>query len=179
VCDYLDQMAKQDELYEEAARTFGPALERLARGYEGDADKRRDLLQEIHVALWRSLGSFDGKCSLRTWVYRVAHNRAASYVRWDRVKNPGNAPIDEMEASFNPIDSEGAVDRKRAQDRLLYMVQRLPPLDRQIMLLYLEGMDNVSIAEIAGISATNVGTKVHRIKGVLTRGIRKGGIDVR
>ena len=84
-----------------------------------------------------------------------------------------------MEVSFDPVDGEGAVDRKRAQEGLLYMVQRLPPLDRQIMLLYLEGMDNVSIAEITGISATNVLTKVHRIKGILTRAIRKGGIDVR
>jgi len=172
-------MAKQDELYEEAVTTFGPAIERLARAYERDADKLRDLLQEIHVALWRSFGGFDGTCSLRTWVYRVAHNRAASYVRWDRAKNPGKVALDEIEAFIEPVDREGVVDRKRAQDRLLYLVQQLPPLDRQIMLLYLEGMDNVSIAEMTGISATNVGTKVHRIKGILTRGIRKGGADVR
>ena len=54
-------MAKEDELYEEVSTTFGPALERLARGYEADPDKRRDLLQEIHVALWRSFAGFDGK----------------------------------------------------------------------------------------------------------------------
>src|SRR5688572_14032038 len=127
-------MAKQDELYEEATAAFGRALERLARGYEADADKRRDLLQEIHVALWRSLGAFDGKCSLRTWVYRVAHNRAASYVRWDRAKNPGSVGLEEIEAASEPVDREGAVDRNRAQDLLLDLVQRLPPLDRQIML---------------------------------------------
>ncbi len=64
----------------EAAAEFGPALDRLARGYEADADLRRDLRQDIHTELWRSLARFDGRCSLRTWVYRVAHNTAASHV---------------------------------------------------------------------------------------------------
>jgi RNA polymerase sigma-70 factor, ECF subfamily len=62
------------ERYEEASAAYGAALERLARAYEADPDRRRDLLQEIHIALWRSLEGFDGRCSLRTWVYRVAHN---------------------------------------------------------------------------------------------------------
>jgi RNA polymerase sigma-70 factor, ECF subfamily len=170
-------MPKQDELYEEAATLFGAALDRLARAYEVDVDKRRDLLQEIHIALWRSLAAFDGKCSLRTWVYRVAHNRAVSYVRSARSTNRGIVALEDTDVILESIDPESAVDRKRAQDRLLYLVQQLAPLDRQIMLLYLEGMDNVSIAEISGISATNVGTKVHRIKGLLAQGIRKGGVN--
>src|SRR5687767_14849537 len=107
MCDYQCRMARQDELYEEAATTFGHALERLARGYEVDADKRRDLLQEIHVALWRSLESFDGRCSLRTWVYRIAHNRAVSYIRRDRAKNPASVPLDEMDGAFESLDREG------------------------------------------------------------------------
>ena len=71
---------KRDELYEEAAATCGTALDRVARAYEPDPDKRRDLLQEIHVALWRSLENFEGRCSLKTWVYRIAHNTATSVV---------------------------------------------------------------------------------------------------
>ena len=70
----------QDDLYREAAETYGAALERLARAYEADAEVRRDLLQEIHIALWQSFEGFDGRCSLRTWVYRVAHNTAISHV---------------------------------------------------------------------------------------------------
>ena len=71
----------RDELYMEAARTFGPALQRLVRVYEADPDKARDLLQEIHIALWQSFETFDARCSLRTWVYRVAHSAAASHER--------------------------------------------------------------------------------------------------
>jgi RNA polymerase sigma-70 factor (ECF subfamily) len=60
--------SRQDGLYAEAAASYGTALERLARAYERDADRRLDLLQEVHMALWRSFASFDGRCSLRTWV---------------------------------------------------------------------------------------------------------------
>jgi RNA polymerase sigma-70 factor, ECF subfamily len=60
-------MAQADDLYEEAVAAYGPALERLARAYEADPERRRDLLQEIHVALWQSFERFDNRCALRTW----------------------------------------------------------------------------------------------------------------
>ena len=75
-----DVPATLEERYAEAARIFGGALERLAAAYERDPEARRDVLQDIHVALWRSLARYDGRCSLRTWVYRVAHNTAISRV---------------------------------------------------------------------------------------------------
>jgi DNA-directed RNA polymerase specialized sigma24 family protein len=74
----------QDECYLEATALYGPALERLARGYESDQSRRQDLLRDIHVALWRSLVIFDGRCSLRTWVYRVAHHTATKHIMANR-----------------------------------------------------------------------------------------------
>ena len=76
--------ASQDSKYLEAVETYCPALSRLARAYEADDDKRRDLLQEIHFQLWRSLQRFDGRCSMRTWIYRTAHHVAASHVLRER-----------------------------------------------------------------------------------------------
>ena len=73
-------MDASDELYERATAECGAALKRLACGYEADPDLRRDLLQEIHIALWRSFRLFENQCSLPTWVYRVAHNVGASHV---------------------------------------------------------------------------------------------------
>src|ERR1035438_1048375 len=75
-----DLAHSEESSFEEAVVTYGAALERLARVYEANHEARRDLLQEIHIALWRSPASFDNRCSLRTWVYRVAHNTAASHV---------------------------------------------------------------------------------------------------
>jgi len=70
-------VSAQDDLYERAAAEYGAALGRLARGHEAEPEKRRELLQEIHIALWRSFEAFEARCSLRTWVYRVAHNTGA------------------------------------------------------------------------------------------------------
>ncbi|HXJ89419.1 MAG TPA: sigma-70 family RNA polymerase sigma factor [Candidatus Binatia bacterium] len=168
----------QDRLYEEAAQSYGAALERLARAYEADADLRRDLLQEIHVGLWRSFSKFDGRCSLRTWIYRVAHNVGASHVlRWRRVRGQELIGLEEMEDFPDANNRLQATDRSHALDRLLGLIQRLKPLDRHVILSYLEGLDAASIGEITGLSAANVATKIHRIKNVLARQFQQGGAD--
>jgi RNA polymerase sigma-70 factor (ECF subfamily) len=77
-------MPDQDALYVAVAAEFGQSLSRLAAAYERDPSRQQDLLQELHFALWRSLAAFGHHCSLRTWVYRVAHNTAATYVRQQR-----------------------------------------------------------------------------------------------
>ena len=169
-----DTGSRQDGLYAEAASTFGPALQRLARAYEPDADRRLDLLQEIHVALWRSFASFNGACSLRTWVYRVAHNVAVSQVIRRKSKAHTLVGLDELEAMPAAVDHEQMLDDRRALDRMMALIQQLDPLDRQVTLLYLEGLDAASIGEIIGISAGNVATKVHRVKKVLAERFRRG-----
>ena len=148
-------------------RSYGAALARLARAYEPDADKRKDLLQEILIALWRSFAAFDERCSTRTWVYRVAHNVATSKVV--RRRAPRFVSLDELASKPDETYNERALDRQLVMDRLLSLVQTLEPLDRRVILLYLEGVDGASIGDITGLSARNVATKVHRIKQVLTQ----------
>ncbi len=166
--------AKQDGLYEQASHEFGPAIARLAKAYEMDADKRSELRQEIHIALWRSFAGFNGLCSLRTWVYRVAHNTAATHVlRSKRLKGAGLVSLDDLEAE--PPAASADVDQKLALERLLSMIQRLKPVDRQVISLYLEGEDAASIGEVTGLSPGNVSVKVHRIKALLSRQFQEGG----
>src|SRR5262245_16021318 len=171
------QADPKHQLYGEAAAAFGTAIERLARAYEADPDRRRDLVQEIHVALWQSFDGFDGRCSLRTWVYRVAHNVAISQVIRRRSKLPTLVGLDELDQTVVAEDHEAIVDRKHALERLLSIIHKLNPRDRQIILLYLDGMDAASIADIAGVSPGNVATKVHRIKAILSSHFKKGGRD--
>jgi RNA polymerase sigma-70 factor (ECF subfamily) len=172
-----DGVSRQDALYTEAAAEFGAALERLARAYQPDADQRLDLLQEIHTALWRSFRSFDGRCALRTWVYRVAHNVATSQVIRRRGKMPTLVGLDELDSMPEGIDREQAIDDHRALERLMVLIHRLDPFDRQVILLYLEGLDAAAIGEITGISAGNVATKVHRVKRSLARRFLEGHHD--
>ena len=170
--------ACQEQRYAEAAAAFGPALERLARAYERDPDKRRDLLQEIHVALWRSLARFDGRCSMRTWVYRVAHNTATSKVLRPLTNAPSIVALnDNLESVGAAVSEEEVLDRRRALERLYGAIRQLRPLDRQVMLLYLEQLDAASIAEITGLSAANVATKVRRLKLLLIQRFHGGKGD--
>jgi RNA polymerase sigma-70 factor (ECF subfamily) len=151
-------------VYEEAAERYGSALERLARAYEADAEARRDLLQDIHLQLWRSFEKFDERCSLRTWVYRVAHNVATGHVVRQRKLRERLVSIEE----FENLPGEVA-GRAEDLDCLFQLIQRLKPLDRQIIVCYLEGMDAAATGEITGLSPANVAMKIHRTKNVLKR----------
>jgi RNA polymerase sigma-70 factor (ECF subfamily) len=171
----LNVDSTQDARYRDAAADYGTALERLARAYEADPDRRRDLLQEIHLALWRSFAGWNGACSMRTWVYRVAHNAAASHViRERRLRSRVLVSVEELESAPDPVAPEAAANDRQALDRLLALIQTLKPLDRQVILSYLEGFDAASISEITGISPGNVATKIHRIKNVLARQFHEG-----
>ena len=164
----------QDDRYREAAAAYGAALERLAHAYEADAEYRRDLLQEIHLALWRSFAGWDARCSLRTWVYRVAHNAATSHaMRQRRLNSHVLVSLEELDQLPDPSAPDAS--RQQALSRLLTLVQRLKPLDRQVILSYLEGMDAAAIGEITGLAPGNVATKIHRIKNILTRAFHQGG----
>jgi RNA polymerase sigma-70 factor (ECF subfamily) len=167
-------VVSQDELYREVADSYGSSLDRLARAYEADPEARRDLLQDIHLQLWRSFAHFDRRCSLRTWVYRVAHNVATGHVvRQRRIRNT-LVGIEEIESMPSNDQSELAAGQNQALARLSGLIQQLKPLDRQIIISYLEGMDASSTAEITGLSAANVAMKVHRIKNVLRRWFDEG-----
>jgi RNA polymerase sigma-70 factor (ECF subfamily) len=172
----LDRQAGQDERYSAAAAEFGGAIERLARAYEAQADPRRDLIQDIHVALWRSLAGFDGRCSLRTWVYRVAHNTAASHVRTRRRWRPERgATLETLAEAPAAADPEAAAGERQALTRLMALIHALAPPDRQVALLYLEDLDAAAIGEITGLKPGAVATKIHRLKALLARRFAQGG----
>jgi RNA polymerase sigma-70 factor (ECF subfamily) len=161
---------RQDALYQEVAARYGAALDRLARAHEAKGERRKDLLQEIHVELWRSFAGFDGRCCLRTWIYRVAHNVAASYaLREGRTNTRAFTTLAALESVAADGDSTPEAERREVLARLLQLVQKLEPGDRQLILLYLEGLDAEAMSEITGLKPGNVATKIHRIKKVLAR----------
>jgi RNA polymerase sigma-70 factor, ECF subfamily len=167
--------SRQDDLFQDAITGYGAALDRLVRAYEADPDKRRDLSQEVQLAVWRSLERFEARCSLRTWVYRVAHNTASNYiVRQRRARISNLSTLEEIEAAPDPTDHQRTAEDRIAIDRLLRLIHRLRPMDRQVMLLYLEDMDAESIGEITGISAGNVRILIHRAKSILARQFHEG-----
>jgi RNA polymerase sigma-70 factor (ECF subfamily) len=163
------------DLYREAIAQFGGAIERLARAYEADPDKRRDLLQDIHLAIWRSFEKFEMRCSLRTWIYRVAHNTGATHVYQQRRRSAETlVSLQEMDQADDGRNAQLIAEKEIARVRLTDLIRQLRPIDRQLMLLYLEDMDMTTIAEIAGISEGNARVQIHRIKSILVRRFHGG-----
>jgi RNA polymerase sigma-70 factor (ECF subfamily) len=158
----------QDELYAGAISEFGSALSRLAATCERDRSLQQDLLQDIHVAVWRSFTTFRNQCSLRTWVYRVAHNTAASFARRHRrFRREQLVSLEELDHRIEESSIERRYDEAAVVERLRELIRKLKPIDRDVILLYLEGMDAASIGDVLGLSADNVAQKVHRTKKVL------------
>ena len=133
----------------------------------------------MHLELWASLRSYDGRCGLRTWVYRIAHNVGASHVMRSRRLNARLVDLETLEARICTVDGEAEVDRQFSSAMLLDLIRQLKPIDRQVISLYLEGEAAGPIAEVTGISATNVATKIHRIKRMLKQKYLEGAADAR
>jgi RNA polymerase sigma-70 factor (ECF subfamily) len=156
--------------YDQAVAEFGSSLGRLVAAYEFDRALQQDLLQDIHLALWRSFAGFRNQCSLRTWVYRVAHNTATTYARRRK-----RAAVSRLVSLEELGDVPGASDTVRSLDesavlaRLTSLIQLLKPMDRDVMLLYLEGASAADIGEVTGLSPANVAQKIHRTKKALQR----------
>src|SRR5581483_1864147 len=109
-----DLESTPDVLFEKIASEFAAPLARLVRAHEADPTLQQDLLQEIHFALWRSLRTFDRRCSLRTWVYRVAHHVAATHVLRSRRRRARQfTTLDD--ADFPTANTDVAADVDAAQ----------------------------------------------------------------
>jgi RNA polymerase sigma-70 factor (ECF subfamily) len=121
----------------------------------------------MHVALWRSFASYDARCSVRTWVYRVAHNVAASHVDRERRVHRGAVTLDEIEQMPDAANVSAEFEQSEAVARLHALIRQLKPPDRQIITLYLEELDAAAIAEITGLSPGAIATRISRLKGHL------------
>ena len=152
----------------------GPAIGRLAVGYERDLMRRQDLVQDIWLALWQALPSFRGECSERTFVFRVAHNRAVSHIQHWRRRTvdplPDDAPI-----ADGGVDPESAASQRERQQRLHVAVQKLPLAFQQVVVLMLEGLSHSEIAEVLGLTDNNVAVRLTRARVALARLLEVAG----
>ena len=130
---------------------------------KAEAD-RKDLEQEIVLQLWKSFGSYNSQYKFSTWLYRVALNTAISFYRKERVRNEHYAETDYV-SIINVAEEEVIPSEKEQQLKLLQQfINELSDLNKAIMLLHLEERSHQEIAAIIGISKSNVGTKINRIK---------------
>lgn len=139
--------------------------------YCNDTDDKKDLEQEIIIQLWKSFHSYDSSYKISTWIYRIAMNVSISFYRSNILRKTKTTSIHEsifqgFESGENEVESENK--------RLLQaFVQQLDEFSKQIIVLYFEEYNHKEIAEIVGISESNVGTKINRIKKKLQEDYKK------
>lgn len=125
--------------------------------FSNDAEEVADLFQEVLVKLWNGYDSFQGKSDIKTWIYRVTLNTCVTIDRKKRRRNRAMLPMD--------VDYFDSQEQETAQVRILHeRIARLQPLDRAIILLWLEQISYGEIGEIVGISAKNVSVRLARIR---------------
>ncbi len=138
-------------------------LHRVANAFADGAD-RSDLLQELMLAVWKAVPAFKGGSKASTFLYRVAHNAALT---WKRGHSTYRRHLDRYESLqvSEPFPGTGADERDREVLTLLYAeIRRLPPLDRTLLLLHFDEVPYAEIAEILGLTETNVGARLTRTK---------------
>ncbi len=137
---------------------------KISNSYCKSNEDRKDLTQEITFQLWKAFPDYNDEYAFSTWIYRISLNVAISFYRKEKTKKKALETYKEVIVFDEVDDDEG----KNEQTRMLYtFIEELNPLDKAIIILHLEAKKNKEIATIMGISATNVSTKINRIKNKL------------
>lgn len=133
-------------------------------------DDRNDLLQEVLLAVWRAIPAFRGQAKPTTYLYRVSHNAA---LLWIRTEKNYRRRVERFGA-FGPSERAGELDSLTDErlGRIYSAIRLLKPLDRSLMLMSLDGLSYREMAEVLGLSESNVGVKINRIKTQLTRTLK-------
>jgi RNA polymerase sigma-70 factor (ECF subfamily) len=141
-------------------RRHAGLIRKIAYAYCRNPADREDVVQEITVQLWRGRDRYDPRYRETTWIYRIALNVAISFYRRERRHHERSEPLDDAAAlpAAEPVELGGDVEL------LLRFIAELGALDKALVLLYLDDNDHAEIAEVLGISVSNVGTKLGRIR---------------
>ncbi|SFJ21209.1 RNA polymerase sigma factor [Myroides guanonis] len=147
--------------FETIYKTFWEKVFRLCLGYVNDYGMAQDMAQETFISVWKQLPNFRNEASVGTWVYRIATNTCLRQIEKNKRIKIVELPVQFKEELLVSIEP---------QIQLLYrFISELPELDRIIISLELEDIKQSEIAQIVGLSESNVRVRIHRIKERLTK----------
>ena len=157
---------------------YAAVLHHVANGFAEGAD-RHDLLQELMLALWRAVPAFRNDARASTFIYRVAHNAALTWKRSDRNYRDRVSRYETSHVIDTP-DRQAMPDLERETLELVYSaIRQLPPVDRSLILLHLDGVSYEDMAEIHGLTVSNVGVRLNRLKQKLSNAVKDVAHELR
>ena len=151
--------------FEQIVAAHGPLISRIAQSYEADPMLRQDLVQQIFLAVWQALPSYRGDASLKTFVAKIAQNRAISHVA-KRAREPRHAELSEELATDLPSPEESLASSSERQ-LLLKATHNLPLPQRQVIVLVLEGFSYAEIGDMLEIPQNALALRLSRAKAAL------------
>lgn len=153
---------KYKEAFLSALGSNKSIIYKVANSYCRDEEDKKDLIQEIIIQLWLSFDRYDEQFRLSTRLYRIALNVSISFYRKEKKRDQINQPLSEV--IIQMCEDDEPDDMNQGLKRLQQFISELKKLDKALILLYLDGYDQNEIAEIMGLSPSNVSTKIYRIK---------------
>ena len=156
---------EQKRILDEWLHTHRGLLFKALRAFAFSAHDQDDLFQEIAFQLWQSIPNFKGDSSASTWVYRVA---LYSAIKWSQKEQRRNAKHEDLDVASHIPRNQASDDDPRVA-WLYQQIGQLAPIDRSLILLQLEGLSYKEMSEALGISESNVGVKINRIKNKMSR----------
>ena len=152
---------EQQHLFESIMEQHKGILFKVARAYCLDEEDRQDLIQEMMIQIWQSIHKYDEQYKISTWLYRISLNVAISFYRKSSTR--AKKYIELNEQTVEALDEDKS-ENERQLKLLEHFITELKEIDKALLILYLEDKSHAEIAEIVGISVSNVGTKIGRIK---------------
>jgi RNA polymerase sigma-70 factor (ECF subfamily) len=147
----------------------GSSVMKVARAYTLTSEECQDLAQEILLQAWRSVPTFELKANTATWFYRVALHTAMNWHRKDKPRRSRQEPLLVVQAlAPDGIDSAEQAQQRETVEQLYKAIHQLPTNDAALVLLYLDGLSYREMADVLGISESNVGVKLNRAKKALS-----------
>lgn len=152
---------EQQQFFQEIIERHKGILFKVARVYCPTEDDRQDLIQEMMIQIWQSVHKYNDQFKISTWLYRICLNVAISFYRKNTTRTNRFTVLNEQ---MTEITTEEKAETEQQLNLLEQFISELKEIDKALMILYLEDKNHTEIAEILGISVSNVGTKIGRIK---------------
>ena len=152
---------RQQQFFQEIIEQHKGILFKVARTYCPDEEERQDLIQEMMIQIWQSVHKYNDQYKITTWLYRISLNVAISFYRKNSTRTKKFTDLNEQMME-TPVQHKS--ENETQLNLLEQFIGELKEIDKALMILYLEDKSHIEIAEILGMSVSNVGTKVGRIK---------------